>query len=175
LASTLPCPVGFKNPLSGESLPAVQGAMVAKKSQTLIEHDDEGRLILRETPGNSAPHIVLRGGTCGPNYDESAVQRAKEELIAAHLPPAILIDCSHHNSSYNHLEQVRVAKEVVQQKQKEPAIRGIMLESFLLSGTQEHYKTSSLYELAKRNASILDPCLGWDETEALLQELSRLI
>lgn len=177
LASTLQCPVGFKNPLSGESLPAVQGAAVARCKQSIIEHDDQGRLIFCSTKGNPGSHIVLRGGTTSPNYTAPFVLKAKEELVAAHLHPSIIIDCSHHNSSYNHLEQIAVARNVMKQRSqesgiKESVIKGLMLESFLLPGTQEQYKTSTLYSLAQRNASMIDPCLGWDETAALLWELS---
>jgi len=57
---------------------------------------------------------------------------------------------------------------VVNQKiSGEESIVGVMIESNLLYGKQNHAEKEKL----KYGISITDECLGWDDTEALLLEI----
>jgi 3-deoxy-7-phosphoheptulonate synthase len=50
-------------------------------------------------------------------------------------------------------------------------IFGLMLESFLVSGRQDHASGKSL----TYGQSITDACLGWDETEPVLAGLAESV
>src|SRR3989339_1253024 len=62
-ASSIECSVGMKNNTSGEIEPAVNGIVAAQSKHTAVF---SGYQV--ETLGNSHAHLVLRGGTDGPNY-----------------------------------------------------------------------------------------------------------
>ena len=81
-----------------------------------------------------------------------------------------MVDCSHDNSCKDHRRQGEVAREVLRQfREGRQAIMGLMLESNLHPGKQTwQEKTALTY-----GVSITDACLGWAETEALLQELAE--
>ncbi len=51
------------------------------------------------------------------------------------------------------------------------AIMGLMLESHLQSGRQSWSPRAP----HRRGVSITDACLGWDETEALLEEIAKTV
>ena len=46
-------------------------------------------------------------------------------------------------------------------------VKGLMIESYLLDGNQK--PEGGIY-----GKSITDPCLGWEKTERLVQELAEL-
>ena len=80
--------------------------------------------------------------------------------------PAIIVDCSHGNSSKNYKRQKNVLKSVVDQKSSgNNSIKGFMLESNLIEGNQKI--PDNLNDLTY-GQSITDACIGWEETETLL-------
>ncbi len=101
------------------------------------------------------------------------VERALALLRAAGLPERLMIDLSHDNSGKQPERQPAVAADVAAQLASgQPAIVGAMLESFLVGGRQE------LWSAGRRcvyGQSITDGCLGWEETEAVLDLLSEAV
>jgi 3-deoxy-7-phosphoheptulonate synthase len=80
-----------------------------------------------------------------------------------------MIDCSHGNSSKQFLRQKDVAADVADQiANGDTRIIGVMIESHLKEGRQEHIQGAQL-EYGK---SITDACLGWEDSVNLLERLA---
>ena len=172
MASGVSMPVGFKNGTEG-SLPVAVNAMTAARSAhhcTGINADGQTSII--KTMGNPDRHIVLRGGGGKTNYDEEHVARAEAAVACEGIARSIMIDCSHDNSSRDHLRQGLVAREVLRQfRDGRQSIMGLMLESNLHPGKQTWEQGKAL----AHGVSITDACLGWDDTRSLLGELADMI
>jgi len=172
LASGLSCPVGFKNGTSGDISVAIEAVQSAAYPHCFLGHTKHGQSAIFSTTGNSACHIILRGGRGLTNYDSESVEQAAMALENQQIPPRLMIDCSHANSGKNLAEQARVCRDVAGQIAKgEHRIIGVMLESNLVRGAQKLNPPAKLVY----GQSITDPCLGWDETEALLVELAEAV
>lgn len=167
LASGLEIPIGFKNSTEGAILPAVQGALAARSAHTYLSIDDGGQLALKATRGNPWSHIVLRGGKTGTNFDPESIASAIHHLKNLGLHECILVDCSHDNAGKLWENQIVAFRSVIEQKNR--AVRGVLLESFLSSGAQ---KMSSQ---AKADISVTDPCLDFETTRELLLEAQTLL
>jgi len=84
---------------------------------------------------------------------------------------AIMVDCSHGNSSKNHLNQPKVAADVAEQiAQGETGIVGIMFESNLKGGKQSSDKGRANLEYG---VSITDACVDWEMTVDMLDVLNK--
>jgi len=173
MASGLPCPVGIKNPTSGELGPAVDALIAARSPHRHLGVSSGGGFARVETPGNPDAHLVLRGGARGPNFDPGTVARAAESLAPLALPRPVLVDCSHGNSRKDPGRQPAVLRSVLEQfGAPGTPLLGAMLESHLAGGRQDLAQGSA----PAYGVSITDACLGWDETEALLREAAaRLV
>ena len=128
-----------------------------------------GQVSVIRTKGNSHAHIVLRGGTAGPNYDAESV--AACEAALQHIGPFanIMVDCSHANSSKDHNRQVLVARDVASQLLAgNQSIVGLMIESNLHAGNQNLGTGRDL----RYGVSVTDACIDWASTEDLLRELA---
>src|SRR5690606_3650538 len=82
LASGLSMPVGFKNGTDGNTRVAVGGAKSAAASRVFFGMDALGRGAVVTTEGNEDCHVILRGGTGGPNCDAAAVTATVARLEA---------------------------------------------------------------------------------------------
>lgn len=174
-ASAIGAPVGMKNPTSGCIGVGVNSVLAAQSSHVAVF---EGCQV--ETSGNPWAHLVLRGGSGGPNHgpeDLCLAQRLLREKGIRH--PAVLVDASHDNCRIDGTKrfdlQPRVVREVLATLRERPElrelVRGFLMESFLLPGAQNvESLTRETVELG--GLSITDPCLGWEETEAFLAELA---
>lgn len=120
------------------------------------------------TAGNEDCHVILRGGTDGPNYDAQAVSATAAKLAAAGLPGRVVIDCSHANSGKDHVRQAGVAAEVAQLVRDGLPVSGVMLESFLVAGAQAPDARPLTY-----GQSVTDKCMDWATTDSVLRELAR--
>ena len=133
-----------------------------------------GRAAVFSTSGNPDCHVVLRGTTSGPNYDESTVTATLERLRRAGLPAHLLVDASHGNSGKDHRRQPVVAAEVARRVAGgDRGIVGLMLESFLVEGRQElelGHASKLVY-----GQSITDACMGWDTTVEVLGVLAGAV
>jgi len=172
LASGLSMPVGFKNGTDG-SLDVARNAMIsARHPHSFLGITPDGRSAVVCTQGNPDRHLVLRGGTAGPNHDPESVARAARLLADEELARPVMIDCSHGNSRKDHRNQGRVCREVLEQvRGGSRAILGVMLESHLEPGSQGWQPGREL----RRGVSITDACIGWEETEDLLNEIAEAV
>ncbi|MEV6263589.1 3-deoxy-7-phosphoheptulonate synthase [Streptomyces sp. NPDC051784] len=168
LASWLPMPAGMKNCVSGDLAPAVAAAQVAAHHHVLPMLSPEGRLVLTETTGNPHPHLVLRGGAA-PNHGADHVATAADLLAASGLAPTVLVDASHGNSGKDINRQEEVVADLAKRiGDGEPALTGVMIESYLADGRQE-----LTADPLRRDVSVTDACLGWERTEPLLEALAK--
>lgn len=167
LASGLSMPVGFKNGTDGNIQVAVDGVKAAAAQHVFFGMDDMGRGAVVSTEGNEDCHVILRGGTDGPNYDADSVSAAAAKLTAAGLPGSVVIDCSHANSGKDHVRQAAVAGEVAQLVRDGLPISGVMLESFLVGGAQAPEARPLTY-----GQSVTDKCMDWGTTDLVLRELA---
>lgn len=130
-------PVGFKNGTDGGIQVAIDGVKAATAPHNFFGVDNLGRAAVVETTGNPDCHVILRGGSTGPNHDAASVAAAVAELRNLGLPEHVVIDCSHANSGKDHVRQAHVATEVTARiAAGERGIAGLMLESFLVAGAQ---------------------------------------
>ena len=171
LASGLSMPVGFKNRTDGDVQVAVDALCTARHPHWFPSLTKEGAPAVLGTAGNDRCHLVLRGGTRGPNYTAEHVHAAGEMLRAAGLPPFLMVDCSHANSGKDAERQPAVAAELATQiAAGENAICGVMLESNLLGGTQDPHARPLIY-----GQSITDPCLSFEKTIPALAKLAGAV
>ncbi|MCC6144920.1 MAG: 3-deoxy-7-phosphoheptulonate synthase [Candidatus Hydrogenedentes bacterium] len=168
MSSGLSMPIGFKNSTDGNLEVAVNAMLSASNGHHFLGIDEDGLSCILETTGNPWTHLILRGGTDGPNFDRLHVAEARSLLEKADLPVRIMVDCSHANSSKDHKRQPLVFEDVVAQVMDGGrGIVGMMLESHLHEGRQN--VTCGREGLAY-GVSITDACIGWEETEDLLRK-----
>jgi len=172
LVSGISCPVGFKNATSGDVQVAIEAILSAAHSHTFLGHTHHGQSAIFVTSGNSDCHIILRGGRNLTNYDAESVARTAAQLEKAGLPPRIMIDCSHANSSKDYTRQAPVCRDVAAQiADGNRNIVGVMIESNLVAGAQKLVAGKALVY----GQSITDACIDWPETHALLGELAAAV
>lgn len=164
MASGLSMPVGFKNATDGSVQSALDAMLAATHAQSFLGIDPSGTTSIVRTTGNPDVHLILRGGTSGPNHDAATVSAVVETLD--HYPVAsrpVMIDCSHGNSNKDYRRQAGVFRDVraaVANGQR--GVLGLMLESNLVEGRQ------AMGPELVYGQSITDGCIGWEETEELL-------
>jgi 3-deoxy-7-phosphoheptulonate synthase len=168
MASGLSFPVGFKNGTDGGLKIATDAMAASLREHSFLGINYEGITAIVHTKGNPDVHIVLRGGNDGPNYSEANIEETVELLANNHLPPAIMVDCSHANSYKDHERQGEVLENVVKQiKAGQKSIKGVMIESNLNAGNQNI--PDDLSQL-KYGVSVTDKCVDWDATEKMIMD-----
>src|SRR4029079_2488697 len=172
LASGLSMPVGFKNGTSGAVQIAVDAVRSAVSPHHFLSVTKQGLAAIVSTRGNPHCHVILRGGSDGPNYSETHVGEVTRALDKAGLRRPVMIDCSHANSGKDPLRQPTVLAEVAERiANGDRDVFGLMLESFLVQGRQDITPGKPL----TYGQSITDGCLGWDATEPLLAKLADAV
>ena len=87
-----------------------------------------------------------------------------------------MVDCSHANSSKDHLRQVDVARDVAGQlRAGNRCIFGVMVESHLQAGAQKFTAGSDDPTRLEYGKSITDACIGWDDSIRVLETLSDAV
>lgn len=171
LSSGLSCPVGFKNATNGNVKIAIDAIKTANSPHHFLSFTKEGTAAIFSTNGNEDCHVILRGGT-EPNYEAPFVNDACAQLAKAGLQENVMIDCSHANSQKRFERQKIVAKDVADQiANGDQRIIGMMIESHLKEGKQAHTPGCELVY----GQSITDACLGWEDTESLLNQLAASV
>lgn len=174
-ASLIDCPVGIKNPTHGSLKIAVNSVVAAQHSHFAVFDGYEV-----ETNGNPYAHLVLRGSNSEPNYSLEHIAEAAANLNKAEIKnPALVIDVSHDNCIINgikdHNAQADIVLEIIKnlkdKSELKKLVKGFMLESFIKPGKQ-NIETANPIDMD--GLSITDPCLGWEDTEKLLLELSKM-
>jgi 3-deoxy-7-phosphoheptulonate synthase len=170
MASGLSSPVGFKNGTDGGLTVAINALMSVSNPHRFLGINNEGQVAIIRTTGNAYGHIVLRGGSAGPNYDSVSVKVCDAALKKAGLPQNIMIDCSHANSSKDPDRQPLVVEDVIGQiHEGNKSIIGFMIESHLGHGNQNI--PDNLEDL-KYGVSITDACIDWKTTEECILNLA---
>ncbi len=174
LASGLSMPVGFKNATDGNLQVAIDGVRSSANPHHFLSVTKQGVAAIVATEGNEDCHVILRGGSNGPNHGEEAVAGAGESLESAGLPAHLMVDCSHANSGKDHTRQPEVARDLAQQiADGSRTVIGLMMESFLVDGRQD-VKAGHEADLVY-GQSITDACMSWERTEPLFAELAQAV
>ena len=175
LSSGLSMPVGFKNGTYGTVQMAIDAIGAAAGEHHFLSVTKQGIAGIVATKGNPYCHVILRGGTSGPNYDAASVASVSKMLGESKLPDRIMVDCSHANSGKNHENQPGVAQALADQVAAgNQAIFGMMMESFLLDGNQKHSQSQGSEGLVY-GQSITDKCMSWERTEPIFDELAEAV
>ena len=171
VASGLNIPVGMKNPTGGNLGTMLNSIKAAQSSHVFLYRGWEV-----ESEGNPYAHAILRGyvdtnGVVKPNYDyQNLVDLYDAYKIAGLKNPAVIVDTNHGNSDKNYAVQIDVARDVLKSRKKNNHIRsfvkGLMIESYIEDGAQD------ICENLIYGKSVTDPCLGWDKTEKLINEIA---
>jgi 3-deoxy-7-phosphoheptulonate synthase len=164
-------PVGFKNGTDGGLAVAVNAMIAASRSHSFLGVDPDGHVGVVRTRGNPHTHLVLRGGSSGPNYSPAHVAAAAQALSKAKTNARMLVDCSHDNSQKNHLNQAAVMAEIgAQLRAGSEHLLGVMVESNIAGGKQELTgdKTKLCY-----GQSITDACVDFATTEHMLERFAN--
>ena len=172
-SSGIDVPVGMKNPTSGDISVMLNSIMAAQHPHTFIYRGWEV-----DTTGNPLAHAILRGyvnkhGESMPNYHFEELERLYNAYTAKGLQNmALIVDANHANSGKKYQEQYRICKEVLHSCRHsgeiKSMVKGFMVESYLEPGCQKI--GDGVY-----GKSITDPCLGWEETIRLVQDIADLI
>ena len=159
MASGLSMPLGFKNATSGSIAAAVNAIKAATQPQTFLGVNRDGVASSVTTHGNPHCHIILRGGSEGPNYDSGSVAAAMARLAASEVSDAVMVDASHANSNKDHQLQPEVFADVIAQRAagNKRLVAG-MLESNLVAGAQS---LNGPLETLTYGQSITDKCIDW--------------
>ena len=168
VASGIDVPTGMKNPTSGNLNVMFNAMHAAQSQQNFLYNGQEVK-----TSGNAYAHAILRGarneyGKNIPNYYYDDLLETIDQYEKMGLEnPYIIIDTNHDNSGKNYLEQVRIVRQTLINRDWNEKInkyvRGFMIESYLEDGRQDQ---PDVY-----GKSITDPCLGGDKTQDLVHEI----
>ena len=168
VASGIDAPVGMKNPTSGNLGVMFNAIYAAQNKQTFLYHGQEV-----ETSGNPLAHVILRGamneyGKNEPNFYYETLLNAINRYETMGLEnPFIIIDTNHDNSGKQYMEQIRIVRQALLNRdwneKIKKTVRGFMIESYLADGRQNQPEVFG--------CSITDPCLGWENTVALVEEI----
>ena len=163
-------PSGMKNPTSGDFSVMLNSVYAAQHSHSFIYRGYEVN-----TSGNELAHTVLRGavnkhGNSIPNYHYEDLHRLYNMYQKMDLAnPATIIDANHSNSNKQYKEQIRIVKEVMHSRKLNTDIyqlvKGVMIESYIEEGCQK-------IGVNTYGKSITDPCLGWEDTKRLIEEIA---
>ena len=172
-ASAIECPVGMKNPTSGDLTVMMNSILAAQHEHDFIYRGWEGH-----SYGNPFAHAILRGyvnrqGVTHPNYHYEDLLYLSDLYKKWELKnPAVVIDCNHANSGKKPFEQARILKEVLHSCRYNPKVKklvkGFMVESYIEDGNQP--VGGGVY-----GKSITDACIGWKKTEKLICDMAELL
>ena len=175
LASGISAPIGFKNGTDGNIKIATDAIQSASRPHHFLSVHKNGQVAIVETAGNPDCHVILRGGKA-PNYDAESVAAACKDLEAAKLHPSLMVDFSHANSSKQHERQVVVAEDIAAQVSGgSKKVFGVMVESHLCAGAQKFTPGKDDPAKLAYGQSITDACIGWDDSEKVLEILSKAV
>ncbi|KAK0244311.1 hypothetical protein EDD85DRAFT_898095 [Armillaria nabsnona] len=172
LTSALSMPTGFKNSTDGSVGIAIDACRAARSGHVFLSTGKEGLSSIIETEGNPDVHVILRGGTHGPNYGADFIRDAGSKLSKAGVVQKIMVDCSHGNSSKQHQKQVEVADDIARQLESQDTaflIMGVMIESNLVEGRQDIPPAGPAG--LKYGQSVTDACISWETTIPVLDRL----
>jgi 3-deoxy-7-phosphoheptulonate synthase len=169
MASGLSCAVGFKNGTDGGLEVAINAIKSASRPHRFLGIDNDGQVSVVHTKGNAYSHVVLRGGSNGPNYDSVHIALCEQELAKAGIEANIMVDTSHANSDKKPELQPLVMDNVANQiLEGNHSIIGLMIESHIGAGNQ---KIPADLSQLKYGVSITDGCIDWETTEKAVRSM----
>ncbi|MCH4244013.1 3-deoxy-7-phosphoheptulonate synthase [Acinetobacter gerneri] len=166
ISSLMPYSIGFKNGTDGSIQIALDAIQSASNQHQFLGMNQKGLPSVLQSQGNPFAHLILRGANTGPNYDAQSIEKIRTKNNGQ--LPALVIDCSHGNSSKNPLSQPDILRQIITEK-PQTHVKGVMLESHLFDGNQK------ISCEMKYGQSVTDGCLGWDKTHAVLLEICEML
>ncbi len=167
MSSALSMPVGFKNGTDGSVEVALNALQSVGTPHHFLGVNQRGQTAIIRTKGNPYGHVVLRGGSRGPNFDRVHIAEVDAALAKRSLRRAVVVDCSHANSGKDPERQPKVLENVIDQVvEGQSAIVGAMIESNLFPGRQDIPKDRSQL---RYGVSVTDACVGWETTQSMLR------
>jgi 3-deoxy-7-phosphoheptulonate synthase len=114
--------------------------------------------------------LCINGGLMArAEHVQKALSTMRSKIPNSHA--TVMVDCSHGNSSKNHLNQPKVALNVGEQVAAgETGIIGVMFESNLKGGKQAPATRDKL----EYGVSITDACVDWESTVEALDGLNKV-
>ncbi|KAG0707214.1 hypothetical protein DFH29DRAFT_897539 [Suillus ampliporus] len=176
LASGVSFPIGFKNGTDGSVSVAIDAMRSASNPHAFMGVTEQGLAAIVKTRGNQDVHVILRGGTKGPNFASEHVRAAAKSIERARPTnhASVMIDCSHGNSQKNHNNQPKVVDDICSQLAAgDRNVTGVMIESHINAGRQDvpAEGPSGL----KYGVSITDACVDWECTVGMLDKLNEAV
>ncbi|KAH0834024.1 3-deoxy-7-phosphoheptulonate synthase [Lanmaoa asiatica] len=176
LASGVSFPIGFKNGTDGSVTVAIDAMRSSSNPHAFMGVTEHGLAAIVKTRGNRDVHVILRGGTKGPNYASEHVTAAAKAIEKARPKnhTSIMIDCSHGNSQKNHNNQPKVIDDICSQLAAgNKTITGVMIESNISAGRQDVPAEGP--GALKYGVSITDACVDWEVTVDMLDKLNEAV
>jgi len=174
LASGLSMPIGFKNGTGGDVQVAVDAIKAAAGAHSFLSISKQSVACIVQTCGNKDCHIILRGGSDGPNYSDEHVRSVRATCKKSGVCEPLMVDCSHGNSCKDHTRQPIVAADIAKRiAAGSRDVFGVMLESFLMAGAQKFVAGSG--QKLTYGMSITDKCMDWGTTEGVLMGLAEAV
>lgn len=176
LVSWLSMPVGFKNGTMGNTDIALDAIWASNKAHTFLGTTKDGRIARITTSGNLDGHIILRGGSDGPNFEASHIEKTATELDGKWIDTGIVTDFSHQNSGKNHKNQPKVSRDVARQiADGNKRIVWVMIEANIHEGAQKHTPGKDSPANIQAGISITDACVSLETNEKMLSELNAAV
>lgn len=191
LASGVSFPIGFKNGTDGSVSVAIDAMGSASHPHAFMGVTEQGLAAIVKTRGNQDVHVILRGGTKGPNFSSEHVRAAATTIEKKRPWASIMVDCSRMSHSYsiiytnlilfpadgnsqkNHNNQPLVLADVCAQLAAgEKNIVGVMVESNIHAGRQD--VPDEGVAALKHGVSITDACVDWETTVEMLDGLNTV-
>ncbi len=171
MSSGLSSPVGFKNGTDGGLTVAINAMQSVSSPHRFLGINGKGQVSVVTTKGNPYAHVVLRGGSQGPNYDSVHIAQCEKALEKGGVSSNIMVDCSHANSGKDPDIQPLVLKDITHQiLEGNSSIIGVMLESNINAGNQSIPKNLADLEYG---VSVTDACMDWSTTETAIREMAN--
>ncbi len=175
ISSGIDCPVGMKNPTSGDLSVMFNSIRAAQQSHDFLYNGYEV-----QTSGNPLAHAIMRGsvdkrGLHIQNYHyEDLIQASDMYLAGKYENPSVIVDANHSNSKKIHTEQPRIVKDILHSRscneRLKSLVKGVMIESYIMGGSQGCDVKNHIY-----GKSITDPCLSFEDTKKLLLDMYQIL
>ena len=176
MVSGLSMPVGFKNGTGGDCQVAVDGMISASNPHRFLGVTKQGLAAICATKGNKFCHVILRGGSDGPNYEAEHVAKATALLEKKKQSSKLMIDASHGNSKKIHSNQPIVCADIGKQLAAgSAAIFGVMIESHINEGNQKLSPGTTDPATLEYGKSVTDACINLETTAQVLRDLASSV
>lgn len=177
---------GVKHPPDGSIESGMDSVESAIHPHTMLGNSKTGVNAQIATKGNETSHMILRGGKGIRNFTSAFIGKVKDQITSRNeklaekgddrrLLGAVIVDASHANSEKDHTKQMEVVEDVSRQVGLgETALKGVMVESNIVEGSQSPPKSGNPKDL-KYGQSITDKCVGLEDSYRMLTMLAEAV